>query len=80
MRAAVWCAIGVAAALLVDGGRASGVPTPKFGEPSCEEKCRLDSERDAAECDTRPLQEGDRALCRETANARRDVCLRICDD
>jgi hypothetical protein len=56
------------------------VPVPKFGEPSCEEKCRLDNERDAAACDARPLQEGDRALCHDTARARLDVCLRICDD
>lgn len=79
MRAAVWCAI-VSMLLLVDGGRASGIPTPKFGEPSCEERCRLDSERDAATCDTRALQEGERALCKEAARARLDVCLRICDD
>jgi len=71
----------MAAALLVDGGRAGGVPLPKFGDSSsCEENCRLDSERDSAECDARSLQEGDRALCHESARARRDVCLRICDD
>ena len=81
MRAAVWCA-GVAVVLLVGGGRAGSVPVPvpKFGEPTCEEKCRLDSERDAAECDARSMQEGNRALCHEAARARRDVCLRICDD
>ena len=79
MRAVVGCAI-VAGWLLVAGGRAQGVPTPKFGEPSCEEKCRLDSERDAAGCDVQPLQEGDRAQCRNAARARLDVCLRICDD
>jgi hypothetical protein len=79
MRAAVWCAI-VSVVMLVGGGRAGGVPAPRFGEPSCEEKCRLDSERDAATCDARPLQEGDRALCHEATRARLDVCLRICDD
>ena len=79
MRAVVGCAI-VAGWLLAAGGRAQGVPTPKFGEPSCEEKCRLDSERDAAGCDAQPLQEGDRAQCRNAARARLDVCLRICDD
>ena len=79
MRAVVGCAI-VAGWLLVAGGRAQGVPTPKFGEPSCEEKCRLDSERDAAGCDVQPLQEGDPAQCRNAARARLDVCLRICDD
>ena len=81
MRAAVWCAVVVAAALLVDGRRAESVPLPKFGEPSsCEETCRVESERDAAACDARSMQEGDRALCHEAARARRDVCLRICDD
>jgi len=79
MRAVVGCAI-VSVVLLVGGGRAGGVPAPKFGEPTCEEKCRLDGERDAATCDARPLQEGDRALCHDTARARLDVCLRICDD
>ena len=79
MRAVVGCAI-VAGWLLVAGGQAQGVPTPKFGEPSCEEKCRLDSERDAAGCDVQPLQEGDRAQCRNAPRARLDVCLRICDD
>jgi hypothetical protein len=79
MRAVVGCAI-VSVVLLVGGGRAVGVPAPKFAEPSCEEKCRLDGERDAAACDARPLQEGDRALCHDTARARLDVCLRICDD
>ncbi len=79
MRAVVGCAI-VAGWLLVAGGRADGVPAPKFGEPTCEEKCRLDSERDAAGCDAQPLQEGDRAQCRDAARARLDVCLRICDD
>ena len=79
MRAVVWCAI-VAVGLLVGGGRAGGVPVPKFGEPTCEEKCRLDGERDLAACDEHPLQEGDRSLCHEAARARLDVCLRICDD
>jgi hypothetical protein len=79
MRAVVGCAI-VAGFLLAAGGRAVGVPLPKFGEPSCEEQCRLDSERDAADCDARAVQDGDRALCHETARARLDVCLRICDD
>ncbi|HXU73849.1 MAG TPA: hypothetical protein VN947_31230 [Polyangia bacterium] len=79
MRAAVWCAA-VAVVLLVGGGRAVGVPVPKFGEPSCEEKCRLDSERDAATCEARSTADGARALCIESVHARRDVCLRICDD
>jgi hypothetical protein len=76
MRAVVGCAI-VSVVLLVGGGRAGGVPVPKFGEPTCEEKCRLDGERDAAACDA---YEGERALCHEAASARLDVCLRICDD
>jgi hypothetical protein len=80
MRAAFWCAMVVAVGLVVGGGRADGVPVPKFGEPSCEETCRLEGERDLASCDARSTQEGDRALCHEAANARRDVCLRICDD
>ena len=79
MRAVVWCAI-VSVGLLVGGGRAGGMPVPKFGEPTCEEKCRLDSERDAATCDARVSYQGDRALCHEAARARLDVCLRICDD
>jgi hypothetical protein len=79
MRAAVRCAM-VVAALLVGGGRAVGVPVPKFGEPSCEEKCRIDGERDSATCDDRAQTDGDRVLCRETVRARRDVCLRVCDD
>ena len=79
MRAAVWCAI-VSVVLLVDAGRASSFPTPKFGEPSCEEKCRLENERDAASCDTRALEAGDRALCQDTTRARLEVCLRICND
>ena len=79
MRAAVWCAI-VSVGLFVGGGRAGGVPVPKFGEPSCEEKCRLDSERDTASCDADALREGDRTLCHEAARARLDFCLRICDD
>jgi hypothetical protein len=79
MRAVVGCAI-VVAALLVGGGRADGVPVPKFGEPTCEEKCRLDSERDTASCDERSQADGTRSLCEEAARARRDVCLRICDD
>ncbi|HEX8954105.1 MAG TPA: hypothetical protein VF945_19755 [Polyangia bacterium] len=78
MRAVVGCAI-VAGWLLV-AGRAGGVPVPKFGEPSCEERCRLDSDRDAASCDAGRLQEGDRLLCHEATRARFDVCLRICDD
>ena len=79
MRAVVGCAI-VSLLLLAAGGRAVGLPVPKFGEPTCEEKCRLDGERDAAACDARAQPEGDRALCHESARARVDVCLRICDD
>ena len=79
MRAAVRCAV-VAAVVLVGAGRAGSVPLPKFGEPSCEEKCRLDSERDAASCEERPQGDGARSLCLESARARLDVCLRICDD
>ncbi|HEY2746356.1 MAG TPA: hypothetical protein VGL86_17105 [Polyangia bacterium] len=79
MRAVVGCAI-VVVASLVGGGRAVGVPVPKFGEPSCEEQCRLDSERDTATCDERSAADGARSLCLEAARARRDVCLRICDD
>jgi hypothetical protein len=79
MRAVVWCAI-MSVVVLVGSGRAVGVPVPKFGEPSCEEKCRLDGERDAATCDAGTLRVGDRALCHEAARARLDVCLRICDD
>ena len=79
MRAVVGCAI-VSVVLLVGSGRAGSVPLPKFGEPSCEEKCRLDSERDTAACDAGALHEGDRTLCHEAARARLDVCLRICDD
>ncbi len=66
--------------LLAGIGRADGVPLPRFGEPSCEESCRLENERDAAACDARALQQEDRALCHESARARLDVCLRICDD
>jgi hypothetical protein len=79
MRAVVGCAI-VSVLLLAGGRRADGLPVPRFGEPSCEEKCRLDGERDEASCDARPLQEGDRALCHDAARARLDVCLRICED
>jgi hypothetical protein len=79
MRAVVWCAI-VSVLLVVGGGRAESLPVPRFGEPTCEEKCRLDSERDDASCDVRPLQVGDRALCHDAARARLAVCLRICDD
>jgi hypothetical protein len=80
MRAVVGCAI-VSLLLLVGGGRAEGrLPVPKFGEPSCEERCRLEGERDAATCDARALHEGDRALCHESVQARLAVCLRICDD
>lgn len=79
MRAVVWCAI-VSVGLLVGGGRAGGVPVPKLGEPSCEERCRIDNARDTATCDGETLREGDRALCHEAARARLDVCLRICDD
>ena len=78
MRAAVRCAIVVG--VLVAGGRAGSVPVPSLGEPSCEEKCRLDSERDAASCEESARDEGARSLCLESARARRDVCLRICDD
>ncbi|HEY1584757.1 MAG TPA: hypothetical protein VGH63_03660 [Polyangia bacterium] len=78
MRAVVGCA--VVLAVLVGGGRAGGVPVPKFGEPTCEEKCRLDSDRDAATCDERSQADGAHSLCLESARARRDVCLRICDD
>jgi hypothetical protein len=79
MRAVVGCAI-VAGWLLFSAGRADGVPVPKLGEPSCEDKCRLDSERDAERCDAERLQEGARDQCRQVARARLDVCLRICDD
>ncbi len=81
MRAVVWCAI-VSVGLLVGDARASGDnPWPKLGhEPSCEEQCRLEGERDDAACDARPLREGDRALCHEAVRARLDVCLRICED
>jgi hypothetical protein len=79
MRAVVGCAI-VSVLLLVSAGHADGLPVPRFGEPTCEEKCRLEGERDHATCDARPLHEGDRALCHESAHARLDVCLRICED
>ena len=80
MRAVVGCAI-VSVLVLVGGGRADGrLPVPRFGEPTCEEKCRLEGERDDASCDTHPLHEGDRALCHEAVHARLDVCLRICED
>jgi hypothetical protein len=79
MRAVVGCAI-VGVVLLIGGRSAEGLPVPRFGEPTCEEKCRLESERDDAACDARPLHEGDRALCHDAARARHDVCLRICED
>jgi hypothetical protein len=82
MRAVVWCAIVSVAVVLVGGGRATaGQEWPRLGrEPTCEEQCRLDADRDEAACDARALQEGDRALCREAVHARRDVCLRVCED
>ena len=79
MRAVVGCAFGVL--LLVVAGRAQGrLPLPRFGEPSCEEQCRLERTRDDAGCDAGVRSEGDRALCHEAVSARLDVCLRICDD
>ena len=79
MRAVVGCAI-VSGWLLVAGGRAVGVPAPRFDEPSCEETCRLDSQRDDAGCEAQSLDEGARAQCHEATRARLEVCLRICDD
>jgi hypothetical protein len=82
MRAVFWCAV-VSVVLLVDGGRATASDGgwPRLGrEPTCEEQCRLDSERDDAACDAQLNAVGDRALCHESARARRDVCLRLCDD
>jgi hypothetical protein len=56
------------------------VSLPTFGEPSCEEQCRMDGQRDDAACDAEPLDEGARAQCHQAARARLDVCLRVCDD
>jgi len=81
MRAVVRCAI--VSVVLVCAGRASGGghEWPRLGrEPTCEEQCRSDGERADAACDAGPIQEGDRALCHESARARLDVCLRICED
>lgn len=81
MRAVVWCAI-VSVAVLAGAGRANGDGAwPKLGrEPTCEEQCRLDGERDDAACDARAMQEGERVLCHDAVRARVDVCLRICED
>lgn len=79
MRAVVGCAI--LSVLLAVAGRADGrLPLPHFGEPTCEEQCRLESARDDAACDGEVSRDGDRALCHEAVRARHDVCLRICED
>jgi hypothetical protein len=84
MRAVVGCAIVSVwlAVSLFGAGRAEGrLPVPKFGEPTCEEQCRLERARDDIACDAGPLiGVGDRALCHEAVRARHDVCLRICED
>lgn len=79
MRAVVGCAI--VSVLLAVAGRADGrLPLPKFGEPTCEEQCRIERARDDAACDDRELRESDRAVCHDAVRARHDVCLRICED
>jgi hypothetical protein len=79
MRAVVECAI--LSVLLAVAGRAEGrLPIPRFGEPSCEEQCRLERARDEAACDEREQRDGDRWLCHEAVRARHDVCLRVCED
>ncbi len=79
MRAVVGCAI--LSVVLAVSGRAEGrLPVPRFGEPSCEEQCRMEKARDDASCDDVTPSEGDRALCHQAVEARLDVCLRICED
>ncbi len=79
MRAVVGCAI--VSLLLLMAGRVEGrLPVPRFGEPSCEEQCRLEKQRDEAACDDRARSDGNRALCLEAVRARLDICLRICED
>jgi hypothetical protein len=80
MRAVVGCAV-VSLLLLVAAERAEGrLPVPRFGEPSCEEQCRLERARDDASCESGPTREAVREQCHEAVEARLDVCLRICDD
>jgi hypothetical protein len=81
MRAVVGCAI-VSVMVLVAGGRANGkLPRPAIGqEPTCEEQCRAERERDDAGCDAGSLPESNRSFCHDAVRARLDVCLRICED
>jgi len=80
MRAVVGCAV-VSLLLLVSAQSAEGrLPVPKFGEPTCEEQCRLEQARDAAACEDGPARQAVREQCHEAVDARLDVCLRICDD
>jgi hypothetical protein len=78
MRAVVLCALlcSVAFAKPVPGPH----PGPVDGPPSCEEECKAQNARDDAVCDDRALFEGDRWTCHQSARARLDVCLRICED
>jgi len=82
MRAVVGCAIVSVWLLLVAGRAEGGLPVPRFGEAmTCEEQCRFERTRDDDACENGPLiSVGDRALCHESARARHDVCLRICED
>jgi hypothetical protein len=47
---------------------------------TCEDECKAQNALDHAVCEDRPLLEGDRGLCHETASARLAVCLRICEE
>lgn len=77
MRAAVGC---VALALFsFVAGDARGA-LPQKGEPSCEDQCRLDSERGDNTCDEQGFAASVRDSCHEIVKARFAVCLRICED
>jgi hypothetical protein len=79
MRAVLGCAVVMLLAFVATPAQGR-LKTHKLGEPSCEEQCREDGDRDDATCDDAPMHAQSRVLCHDTVKARLDVCLRICED
>jgi hypothetical protein len=78
MRAAVLCALLCSAAPVRSSPQHS--PGPIGAPATCEDECQAQNARDHAVCDDRVLEDADRGFCHQSARARLDVCLRICED
>ena len=67
--------------LVSSGGGARAAPPAQIPRiASCEEECRVQASTADLQCDVRVLCETDRDFCHQIADARLDVCLRICGD